>query len=541
MQRPTFHVLVLLVLWLLPACRTIQNPDYCAGNTDCDDGWTCDMDMNRCVPPPGAGCGSDAECLLDVEPICDLDAEMPTCRACFSSEECRAKNGTTPFCNTNTGRCTQEVPPECTTSANCMSATAPICDTVADECKPCNDAGGDAACEARNGDAAPFCVAQGDGVGSCAQCLDSAACTADAPVCDPTARTCGACKEHSDCAAFSGVCGDGGACAAESDVLYVVKSGTSVDMCTRAMPCGTVNAALALVSGTRRYLLLDDQIYAEHLDLEDIAVTIIGENATILGTESRPVVSIANDVDLELEGLIVRSALASTTAAGILCSSSVNSSTILLRNVNVRDNGGVGIGITRCSFRLERSMIANNTGGGIDISNADFSIVNSFILANGKDTGTAPLSTLGGVRIINADVYEPQFFAFNTVAANRAGTSAAAGGVQCSVNASSTVVATSSIIRKGLGGKPTLAGDCVWNNSNVEDGAGLSALAPMENGNHYDDCGLADDGGGIYRVTTGSPCDNAAQADTGVDVDYEGESRPATPGMPPDMGADELN
>ena len=62
----------------------------------------------------------------------------------------------------------------------------------------------------------------------------------------------------------------------------------------------------------------------------------------------------------------------------------------------------------------------------------------------------------------------------------------------------------------------------------------------MANANNYDDCGLADDGSGLYRFTAGSPCDNGGEADTGINVDYEGQPRPATPGTAPDMGADEI-
>lgn len=58
----------------------------------------------------------------------------------------------------------------------------------------------------------------------------------------------------------------------------------------------------------------------------------------------------------------------------------------------------------------------------------------------------------------------------------------------------------------------------------------------MDNGNLYEDCGITGSGG-ILSIAAGSPCQDAAEPDTGIDVDFEGDPRPQDT---PDMGADEL-
>lgn len=542
MQRPTFHVsghaLILLVLWLLPACRAIPNPDYCAGNGDCDGGWTCDMELNRCMPPPGAECSSDAECQLDNEPICDLDAAMPTCRACESNDECRDKNGAAPFCNTNTGRCTPEVPPDCTTSANCTTPEAPICDTDVGECVSCSDGGGDAACEARNGAAARFCVTDGAGAGSCVQCIDDAACTADAPVCDPTAKTCSACKEHSDCAAYSGVC-DAGACAPESEVVYVRQMNSSdANDCSKATPCTTLNRAVAAVTADKEnkhfIRILDNLNYGENLSLSNVAVTIIGNDGTRLTapTDGQPAIVVGAATSLSLDTLTIRST--GNAADGIRCRE--DDSSLRIENATIRDNTNVGLDVFGCQLIVERSVISGNLGGGVRISDAPFTIINSYILANGSGT-----SQFGGMVISSNTVADPQLLAFNTILNNNASGSADTRGVDCALPTASPLRATSNILRGGAGGLALLALDnCDWVHSNIEE---LPAeLMAAEKNNIDDACDIAPGTDNLPRIGAASMCKERGEPGTGIDVDYDGDPRPDGSGADkPDIGADEID
>lgn len=449
---------------------------------------------------------------------------------CDTNDECPAD---TPVCGAN-GQCMAG----CTSSMQCSEAT-PYCSTETGICEACLPSRDNALCNTRDM-TKPFC---GPG-GSCVACLDGAQCSEVAPICGHT-NACEGCKEHSDCAMYSGVCDrSAGECVPADNVIYVVEGGSSTSPCDAASPCGSVDDALALVNQSRRFILLDDKTYPAHLDLKNIDVTIIGSSASILGTRNSPVVDVADNVTLTLEGVEVRNAASSNTAEGIRCLSS-GSSTVRLDDVRIRGNGGIGIRTTQCELIVEGSVVQNNVGGGIDISNSSFAIVNSFILGNGSNAGTTP-SNLGGVRITNNDPLGPQVFAFNTVAQNQTGSVARASGVDCSVNEASTVLATSSILRKDAASKPAVSGTCAWIFSNIQDRASItppeSVAAPS---NNDADCMLTNNADGLPVIAAQSGCQNTGQPlaeitieiDADLGVDYQGTSRPADA---PDMGADEL-
>jgi hypothetical protein len=111
--------------------------------------------MLSCAVVSANGCAS----IFGIEDLPPLE--------CESSQDCEETRGPGWACDVERHACVPPPAAECSSDAQCTRADEPICDTSVGECKPCNDAGGDAACEARNGGAAPFCVAQGDGVGSC--------------------------------------------------------------------------------------------------------------------------------------------------------------------------------------------------------------------------------------------------------------------------------------------------------------------------------------------------------------------------------------
>ena len=541
MPRPTFPVLVLLALWLLPACRTVPNPgynpEYCEGDEDCENGWTCDIPNNTCVLPSGTECSNSGDCARVDEPICDLAAEPSTCRGCSDNQECADKNAGTPFCSPD-GACTADVPPACFDSDDCTaSATAPICDTVAGVCESCNDGGGDAACEMRDGGNAPFCVTDGAGAGACASCLDNTHCTADAPVCNAAAGTCSACKEHSDCAAYSGVC-DAGACADESEVVYVQQMNSAdTNDCSKDMPCTTINRGLAVVAAdnqSKHFIrILDSANYSENITVNGVTLSLIGNDDTRItgGIDNQPTITVAAGSILTLDTMTVRSAANSST--GIQCLASTSS--VQLDRVIVEDNPGFGIEVSGCLLAVARSLIANNRSGGITITSAGFDITNSFIAGNGSAT-----SQVGGVIITNSTSRTPQRFAFNTVVDNLTGSTAAASGVACTVPAADieagNVATTSSIIRHGSASKPATFGNCEWVHSNIE----AIPLDPPST-NIDDPCTIAYDSEDLPRIGNTSPCRNSGEPGTGIDIDYDGDPRPDGSGTDkPDMGADEI-
>jgi hypothetical protein len=538
MPRPTFHVLVLLALWLLPACRTVPNPGYCEGDPDCEEGWTCDVPNNTCLPPSGAECSNDTECTREDEPICDLAASPRACRGCASTRECMDKDPTRPFCSPD-GACLNEMPPDCMASEDCTAVpTLPICDTIAGECKRCNDAGGNTACEERDNGSAPFCLMDGENIGACVQCLESMHCTeATAPVCDPNTKTCGDCKAHSDCDAFSGVCSSGG-CAPESEIVYVQQMNSSdTNDCSKAAPCTTINRAVAVVNADKQnkhfIRILDSVNYGENITLNGVALSIVGNDDTRITapTDNRPAITVEAGTSLTLDTLAVRSV--GNNAPGIQCLAS--SSSVQLDGVIVHDNPGYGIEVSGCPLTVKRSLITGNESGGITVTGAGFDITNSFIVGNGSTT-----SEVGGVVITNSTSKTPQRFAFNTVLDNLVGAGAAASGVACTVLAADIddgkISATSSIIRRGSASKPATSGNCVWVYSNIEE---IPLTPPTTNID--DPCTIAYDSDDLPRIGNTSPCRNSGESGTGIDTDYDGQLRPDGSGADkPDMGADEI-
>ncbi len=146
-------------------------------------------------------------------------------------------------------------------------------------------------------------------------------------------------------------------------------------------------------------------------------------------------------------------------------------------------------------------------------------------------------SAAGGVLIKNVRTVSPQRFAFNTVADNEAGPDAEAGGAFCKTSLTSDAIATSNIIMEGFGGKPAVGGDCTWVYSNIEDKADIPGAIAADETNIDANCMLTDRPDGLQAIDAASSCVNAGQDDTGILLDYDGATRPATA---PDMGADEL-
>lgn len=540
MPRPTFHVLVLLALWLLPACRTVPNAAYCEDNAECEEregpGWTCGSG-NTCLSPPGAECSDSDGCTRADEPICDLAAAPPVCRGCSNNQQCIDKNQGTPFCSPD-GTCMAMMPPECVSSENCADTPlTPICDLNAGMCKRCDEVADQVACEMLDGGAVPYCDRDGDDDrdGTCAACLQADHCDATAPVCDPAARTCSACKAHDDCAAYSGVC-DGGSCALESDVIYVRQmDGLDANDCSKGTPCKTINRALMLVAGSKQFIrILDSANYSENITVDGVTVFIIGNDGTRItgGIDNQPAITVDAGSSLTLNTLTVRSV--GINAHGIQCGA--GDSRVQLERVTVSGNQGIGVNLSGgCEAIVDRSLISGNLDGGIKISEAAFTITNNYIMDNGDGT-----SAFGGIQISNGLMADPQVLAFNTILNNSASGTADTRGVDCAFPGASALRATSNILRGGSGGLALIErSNCDWVYSNIE--ALPADLMAAEKNNIDNDCTTAPGADELPRIDAASMCKERGEPNTGIDVDYDGDLRPDGAGADkPDMGADEV-
>jgi hypothetical protein len=465
-----------------------------------------------------------------------MAANPPVCRGCSNDQQCMDKNEEAPFCNRDSGECIDMMPPDCVDSDGCKDTpSTPICDTRVGMCKRCDEVDDQDACTMVDSGNVPYCAVMGDNAGSCVQCLDEMQCNSGNPVCDQATNTCASCTEHDHCADYSGVC-DGGACAADSAVIYVRQAdGLNANDCSKAMPCKTLNRAIAALTADRKFVrILDGANYTENLTINGLTATIIGSPATRItgGTDDQPAISVGAGSSLTLDTLAVQSSGLGTGAHGIQCLASTSS--VRLVDVIVRDNPGVGVEVSSCLLTVERSVIRDNEAGGIAITAAGFDITNSFIVGNGSSA-----SDVGGILITNGTSKTPQTLAFNTVLDNDANTSMGSG-VNCTVPAADTtngkLISTSSIIRSGTAGEPAIVGNCGWIHSNVE---GI-ALEPLPTTNIDVACTLAYDANGVPRIDMDSMCKERGEPGTGVAVDYDRQPRPdGSETDKPDIGADE--
>ena len=375
---------------------------------------------------------------------------------------------------------------------------------------------------------------------TCVQCTTGKkdACTGATPACGDN-LVCRGCIAHSECG--SDACSFGGACIAETDVIYLKEGAGGGGNCTQAAPCGSITNAINQVTVSRRYIRVTGATTSE-VDISGRAVTFLGsaDGTSILrggggggGDAIFDLMGGANvqmyDMTLEdsrSEGItisatsmltMVRSKIVNATREGLL----VDGKATLLqsevfscndpakRGINVLDGG---------ELVMDRSKVSENEGGGILIADGGkFSITNSFIVGNKATGGLFAINPSSGSKL-----------EFSTIVDNiSGGGTTAAGGVVCD-NANGSV--RNNIIFRNIGGTGGVVqklGQCIFTGN--LDMAGVSAT----------DDTLKFAGAKDYHLTPASP---ASVKDAGgltcPAVDFDGDTRPQGPAC--DLGADEL-
>jgi parallel beta helix pectate lyase-like protein len=392
--------------------------------------------------------------------------------------------------------------------------------------------------------------------GRCESCVDDSSCAhfENTPICDGGA--CRACR-LGDCA--SGVCDTAtGACVAESDVVYVSKTGQDSGTCTYAAPCLSIGRGLDQL-GARRWLHVaaSVDVYAETAAMPGAGVQISGKMVTIIGPGATLTTTRNGDVALLVEGAstVVVEGLSianagGTSGDGVACRNvGLASPMLTLRSVEVKNNGGRGVNAATCTLTVERSTIANNPGGGIQttgstvaverstiagnpgggvsLSGGSTTILNNMIVANGSAT-----SVFAGISIGQISAGTP-VLAFNTITAN-SGASGIVTGLACNQVTIPLVFSNNIVYGNQVSGSGTQVGgnNCSYTYSDI----GPQTVAGT--GNINIDPIFVDAANGNYHLQAGSPAKNAADPGVTIAVDIDGDLRPQ--GGRSDMGADEV-
>ncbi|MBC7974885.1 MAG: right-handed parallel beta-helix repeat-containing protein [Myxococcales bacterium] len=367
------------------------------------------------------------------------------------------------------------------------------------------------------------------------------------PACN-TDFACEACDSAADCPE-SDICLPSGACAAETDVAYVVAGGADNPTCSKAAPCSKLASGLAAVTGaTPRPFLKTKGSFDEAVVIAR-NVTILAEPGTkltrntdgaILTINGTSVVEI-NDLEIHdsnagtdpginiggtSELTLKRVTVSENRGNGITC----QGKSLTVFGSKIVDNEGQGISSTVCKLTLSSSTIAFNTLGGITVNGGSFDITNNFVFENGDRTtalaGGAQLFPMAGTT---------NRFEFNTVVDNhvRANIAAPAAGVVCDIagfTAPNNIIVGNDINGDELGVNANIVATamCSFPSSTIaglpEDIAALMFVSERDPRN--------------YRLKAGSSAIGTATTPSTVTVDFDGDARPQGTGA--DRGADEL-
>lgn len=281
------------------------------------------------------------------------------------------------------------------------------CDLGSNKCEPNQSAecGSNDQCKDAN---EPFCKVP---IATCVQCLtpQSLKECGYRGVCD-VKETCAPCQGDAECLdddttdpenRHDTVCLGSGGCAKETDVAYVSAAGTANAVCNYVTPCNSLASAVATNRPVIR--LRGDFTLTTALELNrDVALYGVKEGArTTITLSGAGTLSVSGAGTVELHDLQISGGAANaiTVTSG--------APKLELYNVDVLDNGGVGIAAGMAALKVVRSVIDNNDGGGISSAGTVY-LENNIITKNGgagSDTGGVVLSSAAAENVIRFNTF----------------------------------------------------------------------------------------------------------------------------------------
>jgi hypothetical protein len=402
--------------------------------------------------------------------------------------------------------------------AACTKPSATYCDKHGDDLANCPapDSGActsDPDCAALDPNA-PVCLDQT----SCVQCAPDRtdACTGTSPVCGDDHR-CRACATDDECG--SGVCLDGGACAAAADVGYVEDGGTGT-ACTQEAPCGTLDAASA--TGRPVIKVTGTIVDAQLASFSAGSVQIVGApGARVSRNTAGAIVEVKGTASVAIRDLRFSGGF------GDAITQDDATSSLALARVVLDENAGYGVSSRGGTLTMTGCVVSGNNFGGVSAQDVTFAITNSIFVVNGDGSQ----STVGGLRLAP---FGASRFEFNTVADN---TSTIGNEATRSLNCTAALVVRDNIFRTNYPGTTGVSPLCTVQFSLFDQ------VAPATGDNKVGDAmfdridPLDPTHPAYYRLAPGSAAIDSADPSAAMTIDIDGDARPANGRS--DIGADE--
>lgn len=215
----------------------------------------------------------------------------------------------------------------------------------------------------------------------------------DLPNCTAAGARCAGCVSDESCA--SGMCDRHRATCHEPEAIAYVAPNGEGEACTQAHPCGSLAAAAAALTPTRRTVLLAPGLYHSGAAFDQaFPIELHGAGAIFVGGEANLTLSAHGSADLTIDGIEV-----STQGTAFSCR---DGATLVLRDVRVHSD--VGVAASRCELTVDRAafydggyaIVVENEAGDeahrTRISASSFSNVAAAILASHTSLQVASVS-----------------------------------------------------------------------------------------------------------------------------------------------------